>query len=285
MEGEVKIDVALSFASEDRAYVEMVAEQLSARDVSLFYDNYELAKLWGTNLYDYLIDVYLNQAQYTLMFVSKYYKEKIWTNHERRAAQSRALRERYEYILPARFDDTVLDGLLSTIAFIDLRSNSPVQVALWVCEKLGINTNSLKAYQVPSPKNPAMKAEASFDYSSYNGHFRIGEGQFQFDTYWAKCSNIAIYCRADSTNIRGVALVPHNTILRSIPTVDKLDFTSRVRRASVNQFVVLQNNHGIYAVLKILEIQDDTRNDPVDHLRFKYWILEDGSSNFSGLID
>lgn len=137
MERAFERDVALSFAGEDRTYVEMVAEQLKARGISLFYDRYEEADLWGKDLYVHLMDVYRNKANYTLMFISQHYKQKIWTNHERRAAQSRALEENNEYILPARFDDTEIPGLLPTIKSIDLRSLSPVQVALLICEKLG----------------------------------------------------------------------------------------------------------------------------------------------------
>jgi hypothetical protein len=279
----VEHDVALSFAGEDRAYVEMVAGQLIARGITVFYDRYEQADLWGKDLYVHLTEIYRNRARYTLIFISKHYKEKVWTNHERRAAQSRALEEAREYILPARFDDTEIPGLLPTTCFIDLRLNSPVQIALLLCEKLGRNPLFIKANQVPSPKNPALKGEASFDYSSCNGHFRIGEAHFEFDTHWSRASNTSIHCYTDSTNIRGLALAPHGATLKSIPAVDQLDFTNRVRTPDVGRFVVLQNHHGIYAALQILEIKDDTRGDPENYLRFKYWILQDGSSNFAGL--
>ncbi len=86
-------DVALSFAGEDRAYVDMVADQLRARGVSVFYDRYEEADLWGKDLYTHLIEVYMKRARYTLMFISIHYKAKVWTNHERKAAQARALQE------------------------------------------------------------------------------------------------------------------------------------------------------------------------------------------------
>lgn len=276
-------DIALSFAGEDRAYVEMVAEQLKVRGISVFYDRYEQANLWGKDLYVHLTEVYRCKARYTLMFISRHYKEKIWTNHERRAAQSRAIEESGEYILPARFDDTEIPGVLPTVGFIDLRANSPVQVALLVCEKLGVAPLSMKADKVPPPKNPTLDGEASFNYSSYNGHFRIGEGHLEFDTHWSKACNTSIHCYTDSTNLRGIALAPKDAEIKSIPSIDKLDFTNRVRTPEVGRIVVLQNLHGIYAALKILEIIDDTRGDAEDHLRFQYWILQDGSSDFAGL--
>ncbi|MBK9662189.1 MAG: TIR domain-containing protein [Nitrosomonas sp.] len=70
----------------------------------------------------------------TLMFISLNYKKKYWTNHERQAAQSRAFEEKSEYILPARFDDTEIPGLLPTIQCIDLRIHTPEELALLVCK-------------------------------------------------------------------------------------------------------------------------------------------------------
>jgi len=285
MERMVEHDIALSFAGEDRAYVDMVAEQLKARGVSVFYDRYKEADLWGKDLYTHLADVYRNKARYTLMFVSLNYKQKVWCNHERRAAQSRALEESGEYILPVRFDDTDIPGLLPTTGFIDLRNHSPVQVALLVCEKLGRTPTSVRADQVPSPKSPSLSGEASFNYSNFNGHFRIGEGHFEFDTHWSNASNTAIHCYIDSTNLRGLALAPRGVGLKDIPPVEKLDFTSRVRTPEVDRFVVLQNRNGLYAVLQILEVKDDTHGDTESCLRFKYWILQDGSAHFAQLAE
>jgi len=55
---------------------------------------------------------------------------------ERRAAFSRAVRERREYVLPARFDDTSLPGLLSDLVAIDLRGRTPEQFAAMIANKL-----------------------------------------------------------------------------------------------------------------------------------------------------
>ncbi len=61
--------------------------------------------------------------------------------------------------------------------------------------------------------------------------------------------------------------------------MDDLDFSSRFRTAGIEQFVVIQNHHGIYAILQILEIKDDSRGELEDYLKFKYWIIQDGASN------
>ena len=70
-----KYDIALSFAGENRAYVEEVAAGLKAAGVKVFYDAFEKANLWGKNLIDHLADIYSN-ARYVVLFISKEYVEK-----------------------------------------------------------------------------------------------------------------------------------------------------------------------------------------------------------------
>ena len=117
-----KYDVVLSFAGEDREYAKALADLLKAGGYDPFYDENELANLWGKNLYDYLSSVYKDRARYCVMFLSKYYERKLWTNHERQLAQARAFQENREYILPVRLDDTEIPGIPPTIGYLDLRS-------------------------------------------------------------------------------------------------------------------------------------------------------------------
>ncbi len=93
-----EFDVALSFAGEDRDFVSQLANALRRRGVKVFYDRYEKHTLWGKNLYTHLSEVYQSKARYCVMFLSQYYAMKLWTNHEREAAQARAFLEHEEYI-------------------------------------------------------------------------------------------------------------------------------------------------------------------------------------------
>jgi hypothetical protein len=136
MVNNFEYDVALSFAGEDRAYVEKVAKYLMGKNIKVFYDDYEKTKLWGKDLYVYLDEIYQKKAKYCIMFISCYSSEKLWTNHERKSAQARAFKEKGEYILPARFDDTEIPGILPTIGYIDLRSLEPERFGKLIIEKL-----------------------------------------------------------------------------------------------------------------------------------------------------
>lgn len=113
-----------------------VAAALKKANTRVFYDEYEQVDLWGKNLYDHLDEVYRRQARYCVIFVSENYARKAWPNRERQSAQARALERNREYILPARFDDTEIKGLQSTIGYVDLRKVSPQQFAALIIEKL-----------------------------------------------------------------------------------------------------------------------------------------------------
>jgi hypothetical protein len=132
-----RYDIVLSFAGEDRGYVEEVAEFLNEHGVVVFYDKYEQVTLWGKNLQEHFESIYRQQARYCVMFISKHYAQKVWTRHERRAALARSMAERAEYVLPARFDDTEIPGLNPVVGYLDLKDMSPKWLGEMILQKLG----------------------------------------------------------------------------------------------------------------------------------------------------
>jgi hypothetical protein len=156
-----EFDVAFSFAGEQRAYVEDVYNILTSRGIRVFYDGGQAASLWGKDLYQYLTDIYSRRARYCVIFLSKEYAHKLWTRHELKAAQARAFKESEEYLLPARFDDTEIPGLLPTVAYVDLTQLSPQQFAGLVIEKLtGTSTTEPTARADVEPALEASLADA-----------------------------------------------------------------------------------------------------------------------------
>lgn len=140
MPQEYNYDVALSFAGEDREYVEEVANILHALGGKVFYDKYEEGDLWGKDLYTHLDDVYQRHAKYCVMFISKHYAAKLWTNHERQSAQARALQSKQEYILPVRFDDTEVPGIRPTTSYVEASHKTPTELAYLISIKIGLST-------------------------------------------------------------------------------------------------------------------------------------------------
>lgn len=131
-----EFDVALSFAGENRDYVAQVAHALNDRGVRVFYDDFREAELWGKDLYLYFREIYFKKARFTVMFASEAYARKAWPSHERASAQARALTADAEYILPCRFDDVEVPGLLPTTHIVDLRRKTPIELAELICQKL-----------------------------------------------------------------------------------------------------------------------------------------------------
>lgn len=279
----MQYEIALSFAGEDRTYVEMVARLLRTHHVALFYDEYEQTDLWGKNLYEHLTEVYSRANRFVVMFVSVHYADKVWPRQERRAAQARALEKKDEYILPVRFDDTDIPGLLSTVSYLDARRLSPEQIGHRILEKLGRPITLAKANHVPAPHSTAITNDVQFDFRSHDGRFEIGQGDLLFETKWSGAGDQSVHCYNDPPSIRGIALVPSGTKIDAITNVAILNYTSRTRTPHAGQFLAMQNVKGFYALLRIDSVMDSTRGAPVDQLRFRYWILPDGSADFSRL--
>jgi TIR domain len=148
-------DVALSFAGAQRSYVERVAAALKAQGVRVFYDADEQTELWGRSLTEELPAIYAERVATVVVFVSAEYAARDWTRLERRSALNRAVRERREYVLPARFDDTELPGLLSDLVAIDLRRHQPEAFADLIVDKLARLGVVRSAGGTPGPDPPA----------------------------------------------------------------------------------------------------------------------------------
>ena len=278
-------EVALSFAGAQRDYVKQVARILQARGVAVFYDEFESATLWGKDGTEEFHKIYSERASYVVMFISEEYVAGDWTSHEKRSALSRALRERREFILPVRFDDSVVPGLPDTTLHQSALDKSPSEIAAMVCEKIGVKPFAVKADAVPAPRMTSPTGEAAFDYSSHNGRYIIGHGPSEFETKWSKASDTSIHLYNDPDSIYGVAHAKGCQSIEEVTNAATLDYTSRVRTIPLGSVAVLRNREGFYAALQILDVKDDTRSDDHDELRFRYAIQVDGSGDFTSLAE
>lgn len=131
-------DVTLSFAGEDREYVEKIAVNLINRGIKVFYDKFEVANLWGKDLYQYLSHIYKDNARFCVIFVSQNYKDKAWTRLELKSAQNRAFHENKEYILPIYLEDVELDGLNDTIGHLKSSEYTYEEICGIIIEKINM---------------------------------------------------------------------------------------------------------------------------------------------------
>jgi len=131
-------DIALSFAGSDRQKAEELARNLTSRGLRVFYDSFEKAQLWGDDLFICLSDLYRIRAKYCVVFVSSSYASRLWTNHERKAAQARAFEENRAYILPIRIDETEIPGLHSTVGYLTWGEDSAESIAEMLHHKVNM---------------------------------------------------------------------------------------------------------------------------------------------------
>lgn len=137
MENTYDYDVAVTFAGEDRQFVDDVVRKVKASKYTVFYDQDEQITLWGEELTEYFPKIYEERARFAVMFVSRHYAAKPWTTFERRSVLVRALRQETPYLLPVRLDNTKLDGVRSTIQYLDGAAMGPAGIADAILRKLG----------------------------------------------------------------------------------------------------------------------------------------------------
>ena len=248
----IQYEVALSFAGEQRTYVEQVAITLQTRGISVYYDDFEKIILWGKDMTEELQSVYEHRSDHVVIFISKEWVEKAWPRHERRATLSRAVQEREEYVLPVRFDDTPVPGLPGSINYLQAKDYSSAELATHIAEKLGVKPFVGKASNVPPPRMTSLTGEAIFDYSNNNGRYVIGHGALEFETAWSKASDASIHVYNDPPSINGVAIAPRKlTAITEVVDATSLNFTSRTRTPDIGQIVVFRNTSGFYAAAKL----------------------------------
>lgn len=134
---DVRYDLAISFAGEDRKIAEDIANRLTASGYRVFYDSYKTGQLWGGDLTVLLGDIYENQARFCLIIISEVYIKKMWTNHERKFALSAFMTRGDDYVLPLKLDDSNLPSLPKTTGYIDFRQQSVKNICDLLKQKLG----------------------------------------------------------------------------------------------------------------------------------------------------
>ncbi|HET6382295.1 MAG TPA: TIR domain-containing protein [Armatimonadota bacterium] len=130
-------DVALSFAGSERPIAELIAQRVRAGGFTVFYDDFYPAQLWGKNLVDFFDEIYRKRSRHCLMIISQEYADRMWTTHERRSAQARALEEKgSEYILPVRTDSADLPGMQPSTAYLSLEKYDAEGIADLLIKRL-----------------------------------------------------------------------------------------------------------------------------------------------------
>jgi hypothetical protein len=219
---EERFNVAFSLAHEQHEYVDLVFDAIrrSAPELRVFYyrDEVQEIKMWGKNIFEYLRVIYKDKSDHVVIFISAEYADKRWTRHEWRSVQEAILDRPEEYLLPARFDDTVLPGLPTTLSYVHLRNKAPGVFANMIVEKI----KSMGTLKPQSPekaelesKKPRLKIlDFEKEQNLRDWHFR--------DTGWLRRA-IAL----DVQNEEGLTAEKSVAIMRII---DKPQTVTRIER-------------------------------------------------------
>jgi tetratricopeptide (TPR) repeat protein len=135
--------VALSFAGENRSFVEQVAEDLSncIGQEKVLYDKYYEEEFARPNFDTYLMNLYHEESQLIAVFLCDNYSKKEWCGLEWRVIRD-LIKKKSENIMPFRFDATPIDGFLSIDGYIDIKGKSPKDIAKMILKRLNIDASS-----------------------------------------------------------------------------------------------------------------------------------------------
>ena len=131
-------DVAVSFASEDREFVAEIVSQVMSASARVFCDSDFSAGIRGEELPGHLDKVYRSKTPHAVIFISRFYAEKMWVRYERRAVLVGALENSGLQILPVRLDGTALPGLRPAIGCLDARRVGLAGIAEAILARLGV---------------------------------------------------------------------------------------------------------------------------------------------------
>lgn len=142
-----KYDIALSFAEENRTFVDVVAQLLKEKGIKIYYDDDERIESWGKDLKKYMDKVYRVQAKFCIVFVSRDYERKRWTNFEIGRARARLFFTKNNgYVLPYLLDESEYAEQFMDIGCLTRRTHDEHRLAKAIEQKLDQQPERRLAY-------------------------------------------------------------------------------------------------------------------------------------------
>ena len=160
-------DLCISFAGADRAIAESIASTLVSTPMQrrVFYDEFEQLDLWGEELFAYLHDVYSRRSRFCLILFSHDYRERAWTRHELRAAQTRVLRDKQSYVLPVAVDEGAVPEEFASVGFWPFSPGDEERIANAAEEKINdyVSQHYLPVEEIAELLNRSLVSGAIVD--------------------------------------------------------------------------------------------------------------------------
>ena len=134
-----RFTVALSFPGEKRDFIRQVSDALAAvlGKEKVLFDDYLTPELARPNLDLYLGNLYREESELLVPFYCADYERKKWCRLEWRQMRDILFQVEEERIMPFRFDDAPIAGVLSIDGYVKVGSRTPQDVATLILERLG----------------------------------------------------------------------------------------------------------------------------------------------------
>ena len=115
-------------------------------------------------------------------------------------------------------------------------------------------------------RSPSMDGTVTFRYDNNNGHFYIGNGEYEFDTCWS---------RAGNDSIHAYGLIGYKTGEKDFPKIEDLynyDYSSSARTIRTGEIVIFRNMHRHFAAIRMGTVKSSGHGYPYDEMVFDYKI-------------
>jgi hypothetical protein len=141
-DNEFTYDVAISYASSNRAQAAELAKKFRSKGLRVFYDKDQIPDLIGKNLLDQLWRIYRDKSLLCVILGSQSYNNSVFAQHERQAAQDRNLINP-GYIALVKIENTEINYFPSTFQYLDWNEYGSEKIAELVIEKIVKRKNQL----------------------------------------------------------------------------------------------------------------------------------------------
>jgi len=128
--------------------------------------------------------------------------------------------------------------------------------------------------------NPNLSGDANFNYTNNNGLYIIGNNEMIFETKWSSGGEGCIHAYNDPGTIKTIAIADGNKEICEIKDGSIYDSSSRTRLVSNGEILIIENNNGFFAAIKIIDVLYKRSNESRNEINFEYFILDNKTSDF-----
>lgn len=294
------MNLFISYSHDNEQHKEWVAKlasDLRSHGVDVILDRWDLRI--GDDL-PFFMENGLSKSNLVLVICSSLYVEKAnagryGAGYEKRILSSDMLScEKQNFIIPIIRNNPqkLVPQFLKGLLYIDFTSDEDyitqyrqLLARIYdedIKEKPALGTNpfdkkalsysiskKLELDKIKYTKN-TFEGKVHFDYSSNNGIFTIGVGEYTFNTMWTRAGSASIHCYKDHVKRLG-----YNANFDKYPSFTDLiqfDYSSRSRTVQIGEVFVLENNYNNFAAIKVLGVHN-SETDQNNYVDFEYKIF------------